>query len=277
MDNVQKPPTQAPSLNAIVSSVKKLTTKVTPLPPRKNPGVGTAQWELLASPGHVLFEQVSILWKLAKKYGVVMAVSICIGLLAFVLPVYAGNAVAKVTTTVAGAATKVTNTVAGWFGHDVDKKAGMPVVSRAPYVAVIIPHHPANISNELFGKLMTVKDFGGPDVLHATISKVQDGKPVDCEQSTKVTDDWVTESNEVPRCRYSADRSRLWVWAVIKNGNQLKPIFGVVRKGADDKAAYYNVAVQGAEPLDGKATINPQFVPRALAADFAELTQGAAQ
>ncbi|EKD99234.1 MAG: hypothetical protein ACD_23C00066G0002 [uncultured bacterium] len=219
--------------------------------------VSPPMWEQLASPGHVLFEQVSTLWRKARPIGALMAVSVFVGALSFVLPNLVGSTVAK-----------AASAVSGWF-----HSSGLPAVSRAPVINSIIPHNPVELTDT--SSLLTSQEFVA--AMKEATAKLQAGQAVDCERGLKVTDQWVSDTNPVPRCRESADKTRLWVWGAVRAGNGFAPTIGVIRKTADGKATFASLDVAGAVKLQGVASVDQHLVPRAIAADFNELKNGGAQ
>ena len=73
-----------------------------------------------------------------------------------------------------------------------------------------------------------------------------------------------------PKCRYSSDNSRLYVWAVVNDRGGYRPWAGLIVK-ADGKASLNNLFLVGAAKLPGEKLLDPLLIPRTLAADFPEL------
>jgi hypothetical protein len=220
------------------------------------------QWELLASPGHVLLAQVDAYrLKLKLPMALAGAALLLVYLTFLVAPVLASGA--------GGAVGWVTRTVGGWT-------ATKPMaMSPAPVVGLLSPVLPAGLTADpaIVPSLADV----APE-MDRQVQLMQAGKRTeDCDFNRKITQAWTDGVDMSPKCRYSADGKRLWVWALVKPDNfRLAPFAGVIAM-RDGQARYYNLQVPGAAPLPNEPSINPMDIPRALAEDFPELVKGAAK
>lgn len=219
------------------------------------------QWEMLASPGHVLLAQVDVLRHKSRA-------AIAIGAFGLVLLIAAVWLAPRLG---AGA-----GKLAGWITSGVETmtaKAG-PVADpvKAPRMirASFAPgarFDPAQVA--------TLQEVG--QAMDAQIAELKAGKGVmeGCDTTKKITDPWAGENDTVPRCRLSADKSRLWVWGIAKPDNyRIAPILGVIRVNEATKThEFVNVDLAGVARLPGKTGIDPLLIPRAIRADFQELSQ----
>lgn len=228
----------------------------------KLPAPPPQQWELLASPGHVLLAQVD-------SYRLKLKLPMILGAAAIAL-VYATFLVAPLLASGAGGAVGwVTKTVGGVF---TEKPLAM---SPAPAVSQLAPVFPPGLQVDpnIVPNLAEV----GPEI-DRQVQLMQDRKRTeDCDFSKKINEFWSDGIDMTPKCRYSADGKRLWVWAVVKpDAFRIAPFAGVIAT-EDGQARYYNLEVPGAAALPNHPAVNPLTIPRALAADFPELIQGAAK
>ena len=217
------------------------------------------QWELLASPGHVLLAQVDV-------YRLKLKAPMALGAAALLL-VYSTFLVAPLLASSAGGAVGwVTRTVGGWTA---DKPMAM---SPAPGVIQLVPVIPPGLSVDpnIVPSLADV----GPE-MDRQVQLMQDGKRTEeCDFTKKINQAWTDGVDMTPRCRYSADGKRLWVWAIVKPDNfRLAPFAGVIVM-KDGQARYFNLGIPGAAALPNHPEVNPLSIPRAIAQDFPELSQG---
>lgn len=218
------------------------------------------QWEMLATRGHVLLAQVDA-YRLKLKLPMVLAG-------AALLLVYLSFAVAPLLASGAGGVVGwMTRTVAGWT-------APKPLpLSPAPVVEQLVPVFPTGMSVDpsIVPALTDVK----PEVLHQ-VELMREGKRTDqCDFTKKVNEYWSDGIDMTPKCRYSADKKRLWIWALVKVDDfRVAPILGVIRE-ENSTARFYNVQVPDSAGLPGMPAINSMDVPRTIAQDFPELVQGA--
>lgn len=220
------------------------------------------QWELLASPGHVLLAQVDA-YRLKLKLPMLLAG-------AALLLAYASFLIAPLLAAGAGGAVGwVARTIGGWTA---DKPMAM---SPAPAVAQVVPVLPAGLTADP-AIVPSLSDVA-PE-MDRQVQLMQEGKKTeDCDFSKKINQAWSDGIDMTPKCRYSADGKRLWVWALVKPDNfRLAPFAGVIAM-RDGQARYYNLQVPGAADLPNHPSINQMDIPRALAEDFPELLKGASK
>lgn len=226
------------------------------------------QWELLASPGHMLLAQVDayrLLTKPLKKHGT-GALLLVIG--AFMFAPWAGQKTGN------GAAW-ITSKVASWTKPKDYPKSPAPVVRQ---LVPVLPRGSFDVA--------AIPDLTN-DVARVMVDQVEAMKtgkrvgPTDCDATKQITDVWLkgiepdgTGTDAFPKCRYSKDFTRLYVWTYAKkNQYQHGPFIGVIMK-RDGDAKYYNIKAPGALPIPGMPDLDLNLIPRTVAADFPELTVG---
>lgn len=212
-------------------------------------------WEKIASPGHVLYEQIKFFCNAqsspAKIKGLFFA-----GLL-FVLGFICIQPASYVPR------------VANWVrGHVVALYDSKPprlaqAVAKVPRVEQV---ETLTDINEAATWLNQVVAKGAPNA-----------KELGCT-FPKVTDAWPVAPG-VTACRQSKDGSRLWVWGVTSKRvwgdmREVSPVMAVFRFGHWDssKTETWQVrSVSGFTPLPGLRIVDMQFVPKAASEDFPEL------
>ena len=216
------------------------------------------QWELLASPGHVLLTRVDEYRRKLRLPTLLLGGA-----------VLAALAAAPVASAIASAAAGSVEWVMRKGGGLV---ASPPAQSAAPSLKQVQPVVPSGFAVSLD----LVPDFEG-DVLPAMKAQVLaagQGKRLDhCDFSRKIDADWAAADDVSPRCRYSQDGERLWVWSIVKNKGQLRPWVGLIKR--DGKSAkLFHIAVAGS-PVAGSdpAALPLSHIPRTVAQDFPELIE----
>ena len=214
------------------------------------------QWELLASPGHVLLTRVDEYRRKLRFPSLVIAGAVLVTLAAAPL---------------AYSLAKAGGGVVEWV---VRKGGGIvsspPAKSPAPEIKTIRIVVPGDFRTTLD----TVPDLE-TDVVPAMKAQViasAAGKRLEeCDFTRKIDAAWASEGDISPRCRYSKDGSRLWVWSVVKQQDKLRPWMGLIRKDGGT-ATLAQITVSGSA-LSGSvpAKLDPKQIPRAIAADFPEL------
>lgn len=218
------------------------------------------QWQYFSSLGHAYFEKTAAL-RLRSNLMFRLAIAL---VLATALALY-----------LVSKASGVTGSMAGWVAGKGQQlfSAGTPTTNLAPPISLPLPLVPlrgqaqvpfANFTTDVTGEMQRLaREFDGE-------------LPVGCLSTTRLTDPWWTSAEATPRCRLSSDKSRLWIWAVVEvaNGNPASYV-GLVRRSDGDNTlfnvpiGYTGLQIAGAKSLD------PFHIPRALAADFPELSGGA--
>lgn len=214
------------------------------------------QWELLASPGHVFLARVDQYRRKTRVPTVVAGLSVLLWVSAF----WISPAIA---TKVGGAVGWVVGTGGGLVG-------GKPVPqSPAPQLKALLPIIPPNFQFNGAQVPKLVEDVL-PEVI-GQVAAMDVGKRMEaCDFTKKISETWFDGVDMTPRCRYSKDFDRLWVWALVNNKGQYQAWMGLVSK-IDGKARLLNVKVRGGAQIDGQDSIDPLQIPRAVAADFPEL------
>lgn len=214
------------------------------------------QWELLASPGHVLLTRVDeYRRKLRLPAGVIAG--------AVLVTLAAGP--------IAYEAAKAGGGVVEWI---VRKGGGIvsspPVKSPAPQLKAIHAVVPAGFSTPLEAVPSLETDV--IPSMQAQVAAAGAGKRLaDCDFARKIDTDWASVGQIAPRCRYSKDGDRLWVWSLVKHKGQLRPWMGLIRKDGGT-AVFSQIVFSGAVLGDTMpARLDEKQIPRAIAADFPEL------
>ena len=222
-------------------------------PPRKTST--PQQWELFGSPGHVLMAKVNAM-RLAAKTPVLI-------LLASLSLIPAAMGVSKVASDAIGnTAGAAVGKVVGWFTPSPLEKTPAPQ-SRpfAPVMGSSITFDPTMLPD----LTADVQPAMAAQLVEFTAKKVI----TECNFTAQVTDNWFDGVDATPKCRYSKDKSRLWVWAYVKSNQNHGPFAGLLMR-RDGKVTYSNVAANTFK-LSGFATIDPALIPRTMVEDFPEL------
>jgi hypothetical protein len=218
------------------------------------------QWELIASPGHILLAQVDAYRLKTKAPMILAAVAAATVYLAFFVAPLVGSASGSVVGWITGAASSIATK------KPIDPTPAPAVKELRPVFSASMRVDPAVVPS--------LEVDVAPEML-AQVKGMQAGtKNEGCDYTKRITDLWSDGVDMTPKCRYSADGSRLWVWALVKSNEQLRPFIGLIAK-KDGQVTYYNVQAQGAAGLAGNPSIAPSRIPRAVAADFPELMIGA--
>ena len=217
------------------------------------------QWELLASPGHVLLERVNQYRRKLSLPKKVLAGAVLVAL--------AGIPAAYYTAQAGGG-------VARWI---VAKVGGLvsrpPTKDPAPQLKTIRPIVAPGFS----ATLDSVPDLDGDvmPAMKAQVGAAAQGKRLEeCDFAKRIDEDWATATEIIPHCRYSKDGSRLWVWSLVKTKGQMRPWMGLIAAHEGSPVMLYQIAIAGAAMSEATArgpSIPLNQIPRALAADFAEL------
>lgn len=220
------------------------------------------QWELLASPGHVLLTRVDEYRRKVRLPALLLAGAVLVTL-----------AAAPVAYSVAKAGGGAVEWVARKGGGIV---ASPPAKSPAPQLRRIQPVVPVGFT----ATLDTVPDFEA-DVLPAMRAQVAAAgagkKLTECDFARKITDEWAAAGEISPRCRYSEDGSRLWVWSIVKTKGQLRPWVGLISK-RDGAVQLSHIAITNSPVAEADPhSVSPNHIPRTLAQDFPELLATATQ
>lgn len=216
------------------------------------------QWELLASPGHVLLTRVDQYRRKLRLPIKVLAGAVIVAL--------AGIPAAYYTAQAGGG---VARWIVAKVGGFVSKA---PTKDPAPQLKTIRPIVAPGFS----ATLDSVPDLDA-DVLPAMKAQVAaagKGKRLeDCDFTKQIDADWATVGEIIPRCRYSKDGSRLWVWSLVKTKGQMRPWMGLIAEH-ESPFTLYQISIAGAAMSETSArspSILPHHIPRAIASDFPEL------
>lgn len=214
------------------------------------------QWEHLASEGHVLLARVAAYrHKVGFAYAMVGAAA-ALGAAAYYVPTFLGG--------LAGAPARL---VANW----IESAPAAPVQSPAPSLKQIAPRLPGQVTMEAFASIPS-RDVIASALAAAAKTVKAGGNVTGCLTTAKITDEWATLENFAPKCRTSQDKSRTWVWgAMTFGGDRYGPFMALIRKDADGEITVTNVMGAGAR-IEPYGATDPAQVPRAIAADFPELT-----
>ena len=213
------------------------------------------QWELLASPGHVLLARVD-----EYRRKVRLPVLVIVGAALTTL------AAAPVAYSVA----KGGGTVVEWVVRKVGGVvATPPAKSLAPELKTIRAVVPQGFSTTL--DVVPDLESAVLPAMQAQVVAAQSNKRLDeCDFSRKIDADWASAGDISPRCRYSTDGSRLWVWSLVKSKGQLRPWMGLISK-REGKFSFQHVAIPNGPISEREGALSPSRIPRALAQDFPEL------
>ncbi len=214
------------------------------------------KWELLASPGHVLLTRVDEYRRKLRLPGLL----------------FAGAMV--MTFSAAPAALWIAKAGASSVEWVLRKGGGLmatpPAKSPAPALKRVQPVVPMGFSVGL----ETVPDFDA-DVLpsmKAQVAAANAGKRLeDCDFGRKIDAQWASVGDITPRCRYSKDGSRLWVWSIVKSKGQLRPWMGLIKREGKS-AALFQIAIAGSPISEvDPSVLYLDHIPRTVAEDFPEL------
>lgn len=226
---------------------------------------GTARkpgWETLASPGHVLLARVNS-YHLKTRLPIALALAaLVVGFFSVQIGVGVARKVGSVTGWIAGKAAGVIS-------------SGPPEESPAAVVDRIFPNMP-------FGQRIDMANLPGlMDAVYpsmkAQVEEMKAGRRIaagECVLDKKITEEWTDGVNFTPKCRYSKDGDRLWVWAVVAHEQRMQPFIGLVAKRPEG-VKYYNVIMPSRNDqrlrIPGEPVVNSAYIPRTIAADFPEL------
>lgn len=227
----------------------------------ENPG--HAGWESLASPGHVLLARVNS-YHLKTRLPVALALgALLVGFFSVQIGVGVARKVGAVTGWIAGKA-------AGVISSDP------PEESLAPPVERIYPNIPFGLRLDP-ASLPGLMDAVYP-AMKAQVEVMRAGQRIaagDCVLTKKITDEWTDGVDFTPKCRYSKDGDRLWVWAMVGHEQRAQPFLGLIAKRPDG-VRFFNVIMPARNDqrlrIPGEPAVNSAYMPRTLAADFPELT-----
>ena len=215
------------------------------------------QWELLASPGHVLLARVD-----AYRLKLKLPLLLLIGSIALAL---AGLVTAPFIALNAGS-------MIGWIVQKTSAAVSTktPDVSPAPNVNLIRPTFPPGVTFDKTTLPKLVEDV--MPAMKSLVSSVQKGEKFgDCDFTKKITEHWSDGIDMTPKCRYSKDQSRIWVWSVVLDeAGGARPFIGVVAK-RDGKTEFYNADIPRTATILSKPLLKLALIPRTIAADFPEL------
>ena len=216
------------------------------------------QWEMLASEGHVLLARVNV-YRLKFKFAFLMLI------VPFLLAAVTISATPKIA--------KVMGDVVGWVVGKVSSAVSVKPAEKSEaafvnqYAAVFVGTISIDAKTVVVPSL---KDDVTPAMKALVESASKNQRMTDCDFTKKITDSWTDGIDMTPKCRYSKDFSRLWVWSVVLDEGRLKPFSGLVAK-RNDKVTFFNVYVPRGGLIPGEPTVFPKNLPRTIAADFPEL------
>lgn len=214
------------------------------------------QWELLASPGHVLLTRVDEYRRKLRLPAFLLVGAVVASLAAAPVAYFLAKAGA-------GSVEWVMRTGGGLI-------ANPPAKSPAPEIKRIQPVVPTGFTVNLD----SVPDFDA-DVMPAMKAQVvaaATGKRLeDCDFSRKVDAEWANSTDIAPRCRYSKEGSRLWVWSLVKSNGQLRPWMGLIKREGKSAKLYHVALGRGPVADSSPDSLYPDNIPRTLAEDLPEL------
>ena len=214
------------------------------------------QWQLLASPGHVLFARINAYRFKVRLPIALMSAALGIVYLSFALAPMLGSAAGK---------------TVGWVTEKIgDVTAEKPLEpTPAPRVNEIQAVMPAVQLDVL--AIPNLSDIG-PEIKNQ-IELMKAGKQMtDCNFNSPINEPWTDGADFSPKCRYSADKKRLWIWAVVKKTQlDINPFLGLVATQKDGSVRFFNVRIARGAVLQEHDQIDQFDIPRAIAADFNEL------
>lgn len=243
--------------------------------PQSFPGAG--DWQKLATVGHVLLSRIDALRLRAKSYWLLLLAGVVVFVaLAFLTHSFA-TSTTRLTARLAEHFANLTNSVANKIGG-ADAAA-----SPAPGANLDRLFDVAQRSTVRGGagdplKAPSFSEFD--TALLAIAQKHLDGTKIDeCDFTKKISEEWITGTDisgafVLPKCRYSQDKSRLWVWAVTSdNYGVFQPVLVVIgRFGGLVGNKAFNIDMNGhTHKVKSLSTVPLQYIPRALTTDFPEL------
>ena len=215
------------------------------------------QWELLASPGHVLLARVDQYRRKLRLPKMVLAGAVVVALAGVPAAYYTAKAGGGVVQWIVG---KV-----GGFVAQPPKKDPTPRLKNIR--PIVAPGFSATLDS--------VPDLEA-DVLPAMKAQVAAAakgmRLEDCDFGRKIDSEWATPTEITPRCRYSKDGSRLWVWSLVKKGGEMRPWLGLIAAHGDQPVNLYQISISGAAQSAQAPSLLPTQIPRAIATDFPELS-----
>lgn len=216
------------------------------------------QWELLASEGHVLLARLDIYRKKINKHAMVAGAGI---LFATALSFPVGAIVGK-----------YTGSAAGWVSELFSGFGAVEhVAEKAPKLKTLRVVVPRNF-RATFDETANLQRDVIPE-MNRVLDEINKGQKFEhCDFSREITENWADTGDISPRCRYSKDSNRLWVWSVVNNNNSLNGWIGLFRR-ADEKSAFkfYELTDAGFAESKNVSAMKLKFVPRTIEADFPEL------
>lgn len=222
--------------------------------------VDPPQWQLLATPGHVLLAQVDLYRHKQREPLLWGAAGIAIIIAALVAAPWLGQVAGWVVGKLTGAAYYVAT-------------SKLPDEAPAPQLRRIAPIA-AGVEFDERSQIPSITD--ARDGIAAQMELMKSGKrtsATECDFSKKITEPWAATGEPVmPHCRYSKDGTRMWVWGIVNDNNRLKGLVGLIRKDSNGQVAYWGGEGDRLASIpDFGRTLDQQLVPRALAADLPEL------
>lgn len=216
------------------------------------------QWEMLASEGHVLLARVDA-YRLKFKFALLMLI------VPFVL--------AAATFYLTPSISKGIGDVAGWVVGKVSSAVTAKPIDRseAVFVNPIAPSFPPGLSiNPNSVVVPRLVEDVAPAMKAQVAAMVKGERMTDCDFGKKITDVWTDGQDMTPKCRYSKDFTRLWVWSVVLEDGRLKPFAGLVFK-RNGEVSFQNVEIPRGAQIAGESSLRPGNIPRTVGADFPEL------
>ncbi len=216
------------------------------------------KWELLASPGHVLLERINA--NRQKNRLPLAAIAICL-VVGFGSYVYLPLLTAYPAKAIGWVVGKVSNVVA-------KKPMEADPAPRVRQIRGLLPQaqfDPAAVS--------TLEQVS--EAFQAKANQLAAGQTVDCASNGQITEFWTDGVDLKPKCRLSADKSRLWEYGFGKRTYpETYGAYMFVAVVKDGKVTVQNVAVPNVMRSTAfQTSLNPARVPRAVAADFPELKE----
>lgn len=247
-----------------------------PAPPLPGPAQG--DWQKLATTGHVLLSRIDALRLRAKSYWLLLLAGVVVFVgLAYVAQFFAATS-SQLTSRIAESIAHATNSAANTIG------VGEAVAtSPAPKVNLERLFDVAQRSSVRGGAGDPLKapSFGEFDpALIAIVKKHLEGGVIDeCDFTKKISNEWISDTDiagafVLPKCRYSRDKSRLWVWAIAAdNYGTFRPVLvlaGKFKEPIGNKV--FNLDMNGyTHKVKTLSAVPLQYIPRVLADDFPEL------
>jgi hypothetical protein len=213
-------------------------------------------WELLATPGHVLLERINAGCHKHKLPMAAIAICIAVGIGSYVYVPFLTAYPAKAIGWVVG---KVSNVVA-------KKPMEANPAPRLRQIRGLLPQ-------AQFDPTAVMGLEQASTLFQSKSNLLLAGLPVDCPSAGLITEFWTDGVDLKPKCRLSADRTRLWEYGFAKRENpETYGAYMFLSIVKDNKVSVHNVAVPNVmRSPTFQAMFFPDRIPRALAADFPEL------